>query len=249
MQGYIAICLLWFWYLVFQNSFHSYFFGQIWFQNLEFSELTEIWYRGTLLYVYYNFNIYFFKILFIHIFLGAFGAYIWNSSNLLRFHKGVHCYMLITILSKFLLFIFFWANLVPKSEVLQINRNLNCYILMILMFIFSKFFSFIFCFGHTWSQNLEFSKLTEIWWRDTLLYAYYNFCFIFQDFVIFLEQIWSQNLMFSKFTEIWCWGTLPYAYYDFVYFFESFVIHIILGKFGPKIWCPNWLEPSTWVHY
>ena len=36
--------------------------------NLKFSKLTEIWYRGTLLYVCYDFNVYCFKILFIHIF-------------------------------------------------------------------------------------------------------------------------------------------------------------------------------------
>ena len=36
--------------------------------NLKFSKLTEIWYRGTLLYVCYDFNVYFFKILSIHIF-------------------------------------------------------------------------------------------------------------------------------------------------------------------------------------
>ena len=51
----------------------------------KFSELSEIWYRGELLYGYYDCNVYFFKILFI---------------------------------------IFFWANLVQKSEVLQIDLNL-----------------------------------------------------------------------------------------------------------------------------
>ena len=35
------------------------FFGQIWSQKLKFSKLTEIWYRGTLLYTYYDFNVYF----------------------------------------------------------------------------------------------------------------------------------------------------------------------------------------------
>ena len=51
------------------------FFGQIWSQHLKFSKLTEISYRGTLRHAYYNFNVYFLKIL---------------------------------------LFIQFWANLVPK---------------------------------------------------------------------------------------------------------------------------------------
>ena len=58
--------------LIFPIFFCSYFFGQIWSQNLKFSKLTEIWYQGTLLYVYHNFNIYFCKIFVIHNFLGIF---------------------------------------------------------------------------------------------------------------------------------------------------------------------------------
>ena len=37
-------------------------------QTMKFSKLPEIWYRGTLLYVYYDFNVYFFKIFAIHIY-------------------------------------------------------------------------------------------------------------------------------------------------------------------------------------
>ena len=48
------------------------FFEQIWSQNLNFTKLTEIWFRGTLLHAYYNFNVYFFKIFVIHIVLGKF---------------------------------------------------------------------------------------------------------------------------------------------------------------------------------
>ena len=67
------------WFIFVSNSMlfffflHSNFFGQIWSQNLKFSKLTEIWCRCALLYDYYDFNIYFFKIRFIHIFLGKFG--------------------------------------------------------------------------------------------------------------------------------------------------------------------------------
>ena len=53
---------------VFQNFFHSYFFEQIWYQNLKFFKLTKIWYWGTLLHAYYDGNVYFLKVLFIHIF-------------------------------------------------------------------------------------------------------------------------------------------------------------------------------------
>ena len=44
------------------------YFGQIWFQKQKFFKLTEIWDMGTLLYTRYDFNVYFFKILFIHSF-------------------------------------------------------------------------------------------------------------------------------------------------------------------------------------
>ena len=50
-----------------------FFGGQIWSQNLEFSKLTEILHRDTLLYGSYDINVYFFKLLFIHIVLGKFG--------------------------------------------------------------------------------------------------------------------------------------------------------------------------------
>ena len=44
------------------------------FINLKFSKLTEIWCRGTWLYAYYEFNVCFFKILFIHIFFAQIGS-------------------------------------------------------------------------------------------------------------------------------------------------------------------------------
>ena len=47
-----------FYYLFFQIFCHSYSFRQIWSQNLKFFKLTEMWY----------FDVYFFKILIIHIF-------------------------------------------------------------------------------------------------------------------------------------------------------------------------------------
>ena len=52
----------------FPNFFRFYFLGQIWSQNLKFFKLSEIWYRGRLLYTYFNFDVYFFKIFVIHIF-------------------------------------------------------------------------------------------------------------------------------------------------------------------------------------
>ena len=60
--------------LIFTIFFFSYFLGQIWSENLKFSKLTEIWYQGTLLYVYDDFNIYVCKIFVIHSFWGIFGS-------------------------------------------------------------------------------------------------------------------------------------------------------------------------------
>ena len=113
---------------------HKVFFRQIWSQKLRFSKLTQNWYRDTLLYPYFEFNVYFSKIFDTHIFLGKFDPKIWSSSNSLKIGIEVDCCMLITVL----------------------------------MFILSKFLSFIF-FGQIWSQNLKFSKLTEICYRGTLL--------------------------------------------------------------------------------
>ena len=80
-----------------------------------------------------------------------------------KFGAGVHYYILI---SNFLLFIFFWASLVPKSKVIQINWNLVwVYITMCLSrFWYSFFHNFChswFCW-QIWSYNLDFFKLTEI---------------------------------------------------------------------------------------
>ena len=51
----------------------------------------------------------------------------------------------------------------------------HCYMLFtILMFIFSKFCN-SYNFGQIWSPNLMFSKLTEIWYKSTLLCADYGF--------------------------------------------------------------------------
>ena len=82
--------------LIFLNFFHSYFLGQIWSQNLKFSKLTEIWYQGTLLYVYHDFNVYFCKIFVLHNFLGKFGSNLVPNSlivNSFSVPQHLNCYM------------------------------------------------------------------------------------------------------------------------------------------------------------
>ena len=146
----------------------------------------------------------------------------------------------------------FWADLVPKSEVLKINWNLvQGYSALCLLwfwclflqnfchscFIFSNFFSFI-SFGQIWSQNLKLFKLTDIWYRGRLLYAYFDFNVYFFKILssVFFGEIWSQNLKFAILTEIWYRRTLLYAYYDFnVYFFQIFCQSYFFGH----IWSHN----------
>ena len=142
------------------------------------------------------------------------------------------------VFSKFLLFTFFWANLVPKPEVLQINRNLvQGYTAIWLLRFWCLFFQNLYhsCFfDQIWSHNLDFLKLIEISSRVTFLFFQDSFhlyflgkfgpkircssnwlkfgtevdhymlisilMFIFSKFLsfIFFGQIWSQNLKFSK---------------------------------------------------
>ena len=98
-----------------------------------------------------------------------------------------------------------------------------------------KILSSSYFFEQICSQNLKFTKLTEILYRDTCLYAYYNFKVSkFFSFISF-GQIRSQNVMFSRLTKVWYYrDTLPYAYYEFNVYFSNF-----LPYFLGKIWSQN----------
>ena len=105
-----------------------------------------------------------------------------------------------------------------------------------LMFIFSKFFSFIFL-GQIWSQNLKFFRLTEVWYRGRLPYAYFDFNVYF--FKILFTHIFGANLVpkseVFRLIEIWYRSRLSYAYFDFnVYFFKILFIHIFEANLVPK---------------
>ena len=105
--------------------------------------------------------------------------------------------------------------------------------------------------GKFGSKNWSFPKCQNFGTGVIAISLFEIWCLFLQIFCHFFGQIWSQNPKFSKLTEIRCKDTLLYAYYNFnVYVFKSFVIHIILDKFGPKIWfCSNWLESRILVHY
>ena len=123
------------------------FFWQIWFQKLKFLKLTKIWYRRTLLYPYFEFNVSFFKIFIIHILFWH------NSPQNLKFFKLTEIKYrrkLLYVYSVFNVYFFkkflihsFWTNLVRKiclsPNWLKFGAGVHCYMLItVSMFIFSK---------------------------------------------------------------------------------------------------------------
>ena len=125
------------------------FFGQIWSHNMDFFKLTEISLRGTLLYVYQDSNIYFFKIFVSHIFVDKFGFKIWSFLNWLKFRTLLYRYYDFNVY-----FIFFncchsynfgqiWSQNQMFSKLTQIATDVHRYIFISnLIFIFSKYLWF-----------------------------------------------------------------------------------------------------------
>ena len=161
--------------------------------------------------------------------------------------------MLITILmfifAKFLSFIFFWRNLVPKSEVLQINWNSGqAYIPICLLqcCLFSQNFCHSYFFGQIWSHNLNFYKMTEILYRGKLLYAYYyDFnLYIFKNFVshiFWTNLVPKSNVLQIDWNIVVCWCNIDWAYcYMLILvlmcnFSKYWPFANFGGKFHPKI--------------
>ena len=120
-------------------------------------------------------------------------------------------------------------------------------VISILMFIFFKFFSFLFL-GQIWSQNLKFFRLTEIWYRGRLQYTYFDFNVFLSKLLSFIFSLGKFGTTKSEVCEIkWnlVQGYIVYAYFDFnVYFFQiSFhsysyipVIHILKFFKLTEIW-------------
>ena len=98
VQAYIAIyCYMLIMIWIFSKFFVIYIFGGIFGPIIVLQNDWNI-VIGTLLYAYYNFNVYFFKSFVIHIILDKFGLKIWSLPNSLKFGAGVHYHILITIL-------------------------------------------------------------------------------------------------------------------------------------------------------
>ena len=112
---------------LFSKLFSFIFLGQIWRKNLKFFKLSEIWYRGRCPCFYFHFNVYIFKILFIHIL----GQILFQNLKFFRLTEILYRDRLPYTYLDFNVYFFkkffthiFGANFVPKSEVLQIDRNL-----------------------------------------------------------------------------------------------------------------------------
>ena len=145
--------------------------------------------------------------------------------------------------SKFLSFFFFWQISSQNLTFLKLTETLrmsNCYMLVTILRIF---------FWQIWCQNLKFSKSTEIWYRDTLLHADYDFNVSFFN-ILSVVFFWAN--LFSKSEDLptdWnlVQGYITICLLRFWCLFVQKFCHAY--KFGLKIWSSNWLESSICVHY
>ena len=206
--------------------------------------MTEISYRSRWPCAYFRDNVYFFKIIFIHI-LGQI-----SSQNLKFFRSTEICYRYrlpftyfdfnVSFFKIIFIQIFgqIWSRKWTSSNWLKFYTEVDDHVLIsILMFIFSNFlFIHIFWgkFGlKIWSFSDWLKFCTEIDYLILISILMFIFSKLFS--LIYLLQIWSQNLKFFKLTDIWCRGPWPCPYFHFnVYFFKILFVHIF-----EQIWPQN----------
>ena len=126
---------------------------------------------------------------------------------------------------------------------LKFGTRIHCNTLItILMFTFSKFFSFTF-WELIWSQNLTFSKLQKFGRGihcSVLITILKSIFSKFLSVIFFLANLASKSEVLQIVSN-WGKGTLRYAYYDFsVYFFQMFYHSYIFGQ----IWSQNMMVPQ-----
>ena len=138
---------------IFSKLFSLLYLGQIWSENLKFFKLTDIWYGGRWPCAYLHFNVYFFKIVFVHI-LGKFGPKIWSSSDWLKFCTEIGYHILISILmfifSKLFSLIYLgqiWSRKWTSSNWMTFGTEVDDYVLIsIFNAYFLKIFFWFMCF-------------------------------------------------------------------------------------------------------
>ena len=123
---------------IFSKFLSVIFWGQISPHNLKIYKMTQILCRGSLLYAYYDVNVYLFQIFCQSYFCGQFGHTIWSFPHWLKFLPHITTCLL-----------WFWYLFFAK---LCHSNN----------------------FGQICSLNPKFSRLTEIWYKGTFLYADYG---------------------------------------------------------------------------
>ena len=164
--------------LIFSKFFSFIFFGLIWSRKLNFPKLTKIWCKGTtLLYVYYDFNAYFFKSFVIHIILGKFGPKGWCCPITGIYHLCTYWYYMLIVSESSNFFEIFISFHLVFSKLTESHCDM---LITNLIFSFSIF---------SYSNFL-------------LVCNYINNIYLFQKLNIFLcfkeAQIWLTQLLYCE---------------------------------------------------
>ena len=123
-----------------------------------------------------------------------------------------------------------------------------------LLFIFSKWVSFIFLW-QIWFRNLKFFKFIEIWYIGRLVYAYFDFIFyFFKFFVIHIRSGKFAPKNWSSSNSLKCRAALHYYMLNMILMLilnsKRFVIHLVLVKYPPKAALPiNWNLAFVYIIY
>ena len=163
--------------LIFSKFFLFIFFGLIWSRKLNFPKLTKIWCKGALLYVYYDFNAYFFKSFVIHIILGKFGPKGWCCPITGIYHLCTYWYYMLIVIESSNFFEIFISFHLAFSKLTESHCDM---LITNLIFSFSIF---------SYSNFL-------------LVCNYKNNIYLFQKLNIFLcfkeAEIWLTQLLYSS---------------------------------------------------
>ena len=168
---------------IFSKLFSLIYLGQVWSQNLKFLKLTEICYSRRWPCADFHFNVYLFKILFVHIWRQILSRK-WTSSNWLKFGTEVDDHVLLSIImfifSNFLFIHIFFGKFGLKiwsfSDWLRFGTEIDYLILIaIWMFIFSKFLSFIFSLGKYGPTKIAVCQLKRNYVQGYIVYPYVGF--------------------------------------------------------------------------
>ena len=187
VQGYIAICLLW--YCFFSEIFVTNVLGQIWF--LIWISLNWFkFHRGIHNYVLITMLMFIFFQNSCHLcFFGKFGPISTKWQKLCARVYNYTYYNFNAYFSKLWSFTFFWANLFWKSEFLQIDWNLVQGTLLYAYYGFKEMLRPIFCIYSVKKCKIKLNLFKKLLLKTFLafidLYYWYHYIryFIYSDFI------------------------------------------------------------------